>query len=226
MLLGVFSDAHGNLRAFNDAINCMQDAGVQTLRFLGDAVGYIPDIEALQKLYESGIPSILGNHEDMLLKGGYKQQLEPIYQLKATRAMLTDRLMSYLDGLPEKRAERIGERWCLFVHGSPDNPVYGYVYPDTDLKPFVSLVEGFDAVFMGNTHRPFVKKVGGILFVNVGSCGLPRGEDLRGAACVYDSIKNEASILHYDSGASARAVLAKSSVASPVKERLQRMADF
>jgi len=70
------------------------------------------------------------------------------------------------------------------MHGSPTNPVFGYVYPDTDLsslglQPDVTVV-------LGNTHRPFIRRHGDATVVNIGSCGLPRDCGRLGAVGILD----------------------------------------
>ena len=58
-------------------------------------------------------------------------------------------------------------------HGSPQDPLWGYVYPDTELR---SQVQFADLVLMGNTHLPFLKQEGDTYWLNPGSCGLPRDD--------------------------------------------------
>jgi predicted phosphodiesterase len=78
------------------------------------------------------------------------------------------------------------------VHGSPWDPLQGYIYPDADLSPFRALP--YDFVFMGNTHRPFIKKLGKITVVNVGSCGLPRDRGDLASCAVFDAGSGRCSV--------------------------------
>jgi len=73
---------------------------------------------------------------------------------------------------PVARAVEYEGLRALLVHGAPDDPLEGYVYPDADLSDWDALP--YDAVFMGHTHRPFARRVGTVLVANVGSVGLPR----------------------------------------------------
>jgi predicted phosphodiesterase len=111
---------------------------------------------------------------------------------------------------------------CLFVHGSPSDPTYGYVYPDTDLSSFA----GFEAdvIFMGHTHRPFVRRNGDYLFVNVGSCGLPRDGDPRGSVCLFDTHSRSAEILRFDISQSSEAALSRYRMHDSVAAALKRLA--
>jgi diadenosine tetraphosphatase ApaH/serine/threonine PP2A family protein phosphatase len=71
----------------------------------------------------------------------------------------------------------------FFVHGSPTDYQNGYVYPDSDLTEFDG---AYDFVFMGHTHRAFVREHGARIFVNVGSCGLPRDDGRYASAALFD----------------------------------------
>ena len=111
---------------------------------------------------------------------------------------------------------------CLFVHGSPSDPTWGYVYPDTPLEEFDDVTA--DVVFMGHTHRPFVRISGATTFVNVGSCGMPRDGDPRGAAALFDTTSGEATILRFDiAEPSRRALAAHASLHETVVSVLRRL---
>lgn len=221
MLLGVLSDAHGHVGAFELALAVLREAGVEQLRFLGDAVGYIPDPGVVRALQARRIPAIRGNHEAMLLsKCAIAPERETIYRLDELRAQLEPDDLDYLGTWPIFRREIHAGVRCLFVHGGPHDPVFAYVYPDTALDEFVD--GSFDVVFMGNTHHPFVRECGGATFVNVGSCGLPRDADARGAVCIFDTHTRKARIVRFEIGASAQRVLAARSLAEPVAALLRR----
>lgn len=196
MKLGLLSDAHGNLEAFNLGVVLLRRLGAERLYFLGDAVGYFPGDAVIRALFGSDILSILGNHEAMLLTGEVDEQREPIYRLIETRQVLDSTLMEFLASWPaERRIDApCGPLW--FVHGSPADPTFAYVYPDSDLTKFK--IEAGTTVFMGNTHRPFIREQGGARFVNVGSCGLPRDAGQLGAACLFDDESGDVKIVRFD----------------------------
>ena len=83
-------------------------------------------------------------------------------------------------------------RRVLLVHGSPEDPLYGYVYPNSDLSAFGGLA--YDAVLMAQTHRPFVARSGDTLVANVGSVGLPRDVGALSSFAVYDAEANNVKI--------------------------------
>jgi predicted phosphodiesterase len=200
MIIGLLSDAHGNLEAFDRALEVLGRLGAETIYFLGDSVGYLPGAEVATRIVELGLPSVLGNHEAMLLDPGCgRSDREPIYRLAETAAAMPARVRQALEGWPERRELQLGCGRAVLVHGSPADHLWGYVYPDTDLTGLAAdpaLAGAF--VFMGNTHRPFVKRLAGATFVNVGSCGLPRDVGHLGACGLLDDQTGQVRIVRFD----------------------------
>lgn len=205
-LIGLISDAHGNSQAFDRGVNLLLTQGAQHLYFLGDAIGYVPSLSVLDSLARLGdrIQCIRGNHEAMLLEGRSNSSRECVYQLEALRPKLTPAQLAMISSWPVSLNEVIDGQKVLLVHGSPTNPTYGYVYPDTDLKDFCLDV---DWVFMGNTHHPFVRERAGQRFVNVGSCGMPRDDGRYGSVALLDTKARSARILRFDITAESEQVL-------------------
>ena len=56
MRLGILSDAHGNVEAFQRGLELLAEARADMIYFLGDAVGYIPDGRVVSLLRESVYP--------------------------------------------------------------------------------------------------------------------------------------------------------------------------
>jgi len=202
-MLGLLSDAHGNLAAFERGLALLRDRGAERIYFLGDAVGYIPSTAVLEKLHDAAIPCLMGNHEAMMLSRRYAPEREAAYRLGEIAARLPAEILHWVAAWPTSRTLSADGGAALLVHGSPNDPTFDYVYPDTDLKPLAhaegaaSNGEPIRAVFMGNTHRPFVRDCDGVRFVNIGSCGLPRDDGAWGSVCLYDENDNEARILRY-----------------------------
>ncbi|MBL8439889.1 MAG: metallophosphoesterase family protein [Betaproteobacteria bacterium] len=226
MLIGVFSDAHGHVEAFERAQGLLRSHGASELYFLGDAVGYITSPAVVERLQAAPeILALLGNHESMLLANATcDPKRAAVYRLDEVRAQLEPNQLAFLRTLPPSRRVDFDGLRVLFVHGSPSDPTYGYVYPDTDLSPFAGI--DADVVFMGHTHYPFVRTLFGRLFVNVGSCGLPRDEDPRGCAVLFDTIRCETTILRYSIAASSATLLAGWRVAPSVARHLERYASY
>lgn len=196
-MLGILSDAHGNGPAFELAVERLARAGVQRFMFLGDAIGYIPSASVVRLLTEmkSDVTCIRGNHEEMLLGGELPAKREHVYQLNRTRQLLAGTDLEFLASWPTSRTLSLPIGEVLFVHGSPADPTNGYVYPDSDLTGFKT---GASFVFMGHSHYPFMRRQGTTLFVNVGSCGLPRDDGRFGAAALFDEATGAVRLLRFD----------------------------
>ena len=181
--VAVMSDIHGNVTALKKALEVIHHHGCEALYFLGDAVGYLTNPEALRLLLTvNNLIAIQGNHEAFLLGlQEYDEKKENIYQINQTQRFLHPDLVSAIESWPNQRETKIFGHKTLFIHGSPSDPTNGYVYPDTELHEI-----DYDFVFMGNTHRPFVRQVGHTTYVNVGSVGLPRDDGRYGAFCLWD----------------------------------------
>lgn len=205
MKLGVLSDFHGNCGALRRGISLLAARGAERLVALGDAVGYVPTLSVLRYLRQNNIFCLRGNHEAMLLAGGLPDARDEIYRFQETAAQLNADDLAWLRALPPSHAEVVDGRRLLFVHGSPTDPVYGYVYPDTDLAPLVP--SETDVVFMGNTHHPFVRRHGACMFVNVGSCGLPRDPVALGCVAIFDTESCAVELVRFPIGDTAAEVM-------------------
>jgi len=188
MKIGLFSDAHGNSIGLKIALDYLiKKESIKKLFFLGDAGGYFSDInEVINLLRENNVFCLLGNHDAMLLgRQTIDPEKEPIYKLITSQKRLSKNNQIFLNQQLPFYSTIIDNKKFLFVHGSPFDPLNTYIYPDYDLSSFKELP--FDVVFMGHTHRPFVKKINHLSIVNVGSCGLPRDQGNLISCVVYDT---------------------------------------
>jgi putative phosphoesterase len=185
MKIGILSDIHGNSVALYQAIQYLKIKNVKRFFFLGDYVGYLPDVnEVIDFVKNYGEIAICGNHEAMLLNRiSTNADNERVYKHSAAKSIITTSNLEYITNLESSQELFIEGKKILLVHGSPNNPLCGYIYIDFDLTKFSTL--SYDFVFMGHTHRPFIKKEGSSTFVNVGSCGLPIYDSQLGKADIH-----------------------------------------
>lgn len=195
MKIGLISDAHGNSVVLGACLEKIDSLKLDATYFLGDAVGYFPgEVEVLQQLRQRSILCQKGNHEAMLLgELGFSGEKESVYRIADARARLTSSDLQTIREWPEHRVVHVGGRKLLLVHGSPFDFLCEYVFADSDLSRFSTL--GYDAVFLGHTHRPFVRAVGAVSVVNVGSCGMPRDRGNLASFAVYDVESNACEIV-------------------------------
>ena len=189
MKLAVFSDIHGNMLFFENVLRDIDKEGVDRLIFLGDAVSYYPfGREVIHKLRELGALCIEGNHDSML-RGEFPvpEKNEPVYRLLPLIDSITPDELAFVNSWPDIIHETIDGKHITFVHGNPLNHLKGYSYADSEFALYDDPNE--DIVFVGHTHRPWMRQNPHTLMVNVGSVGLPRDE---GGGCkpawvLYDS---------------------------------------
>jgi predicted phosphodiesterase len=80
-----------------------------------------------------------------------------------------------------------GSTRVLLVHGSP-RKMNEYLFEDRPLSSFERLAasSNADVIVFGHTHKPYVKDVDGVLFVNAGSVGKPKDLDWRACYAVLE----------------------------------------
>jgi putative phosphoesterase len=193
-LIGIVSDAHGNVHAFRKVLNHLDGIGVNRYLFLGDAIGYLPSCAVLDEisLRQSQFRCVRGNHEQMLIEGDVQTHNEDVYQLGQVASCISDENLLMIKSWPTQINFSLGGIRILMQHGSPQNSIWGYVYPDSELKVVENLV---DLVLVGNTHLPFLRKHGRTLWLNPGSCGLPRDDGRFASAAILSASPLEIEIL-------------------------------
>ena len=179
MKICVFSDIHGNGPAFRVAYDMILSEKADLNIFLGDLCGYYFDQKQIYEmiLLLPRLIALQGNHDQIFLKivqgdenlcrdysMKYGKSLE--YLLKEDKP----ELYLWLSTLPQSYSSPILDLSCY--HGSPWNPMEGYVYPDSSLEKFLDYP---DSLFvLGHTHYPMARKINNKLIVNPGSLGQPR----------------------------------------------------
>jgi len=197
IIYGIISDVHGNYLALEKCMEEMEKFKVDKFLFLGDLFGYFPEgMRCLDLLTAYNFEFLLGNHDAMLLSLlSYDKKKKSIYQFESDIQHLGKERKLFLQSLLPYKILNFGTKKALFVHGSPWDPLQGYVYPDVDLNYFCDL--DYDLVFMGHTHRPFLFKMKEKHLINVGSVGLPRDKGKLGSFCIFDTNNNDSKIVRF-----------------------------
>lgn len=196
--------------------------GPDALYCLGDLVGYgaFPN-DVTAQVHDANIPTIMGNYDDGV--GFEREECGCAYReeqerrlgdrsLAWTKATVTAENKAILRALPSEIRLDAGGRRLLLVHGSP-RKMNEYLFEDRPLSSFQRLAasSNADIILFGHTHKPYVKQVDGVWFVNTGSVGKPKDGDPRAGYALIDPAADppvEFVRLTYDVAAAAGAIRA------------------
>jgi predicted phosphodiesterase len=170
MRILVISDIHGNLAALNAVLD--KSRGIwDEVYCLGDMTGYGPDpAGCIKKAAECGSVILGGNH-DLAASGVLTLEDFADHARRAmewTREQLSAADRDYLARLPLTKTE--GE--IFLSHGSPADPLWGYIFSGWDAFPaFAAFRERI--CFFGHTHLPsyFIEYRAGAEFFREGGYG-------------------------------------------------------
>ncbi|MCE4606126.1 MAG: metallophosphatase family protein [Desulfurococcales archaeon] len=204
MRILVVSDIHGNSTALKEVIS---HVSFDYLWVLGDLVDYGPDPGGVVDLVRELDPSVIvrGNHDHAAAFnvdcgcGPSTHELSVLTRSKITLQSLSRNDLDWLKRIPlTGNAELCGSKIHM-VHGSPDNPLYGYLYYhkgpailDMSLERLQSPEAGGSILLHGHTHYQGLIHYRDLLLVNPGSVGQPRDGDNRAAYLVIDVNTDEA----------------------------------
>jgi predicted phosphodiesterase len=226
MKTGFIADVHGHVEALEIALRLLAARGAERVCFLGDAVGYLPGIAALPLIEAACDISLKGNHEVMLLNSQPPAEgKDEVYRIGETKAMCADLdILARIENWPVRFRESGPGGTCLLVHGSPTEPLDGYLYPDTELGDLEA--DGAAYVFCAQTHRPFVRRTERTIWINCGSVGLPRDDGRFGSLALFDSKSGRIEILRFDiKDATLHALARVGTVSSAVHALYRRRAE-
>jgi putative phosphoesterase len=188
--IAILSDLHGNQAATEAVLEDIDAISPDEIICLGDLVGYgARPNETIDLIRERDIPTIMGNYDDGVgfdrddCGCAYKDDGERERgqaSLVWTRAAVDDDRKAYLRSLaPELRRTVNGVRVRL-VHGSPRR-MNEYLFEDRDERSLerIASIADADVLVFGHTHKPWMREIDGVLFINTGSVGKPKDGDPR-----------------------------------------------
>lgn len=118
------------------------------------------------------------------------------------RPLLSQNAMDYLSKLPVQLTVEVeGARFHL-VHATPRDPLYEYlagVAAESSWRMAVGdLVDKEEWLFVGHTHRPFIRRIGRLTVVNPGSLGMLVDGDPRACYAIWQDGNVELKRVRYD----------------------------
>ncbi len=228
MRLGIISDIHGNLEALKQVLADIDQSELNGVACLGDNIGYGPEPEEVVKLIRKrNIPSIMGNHELVIVDPRYLVEMNPTTRRSS---VLTLDLLSRdtIDYIHDLRPSMIF-RGALLVHGCPPDSITTYLFELSN----VQLSQLFPAMqekicFVGHTHDleiisfdrgkvtraplregPTRLQAGQKYIINVGSVGQPRDGNNNAKYVIWDTCSQriEVRFIPYDIAVTANKIL-------------------
>lgn len=188
MQIGLVSDIHANLPAFEAVLEDMPD--VEEIVCVGDVVGYNPwPRECLERVREVASVTVQGNHDRTVeTPKRYAANRMAEAGLEYAKEELTEQGRQWLQALP--REATFGDDRYLLVHSHPES-LGKYVYP-REFPELRAYLDEYDGIVLGHTHVQHEATVDDRLILNPGSVGQPRDGDPRAAYAVLDTETNEA----------------------------------
>ena len=189
MKILVLSDIHANYEALLSIDKYVRECDY--ILCLGDIVGYSCAVnECIDYVRKHNFLCIQGNHERYVIEGmdGQKKVLNESVRFGINHALrvITAENLSWIKSLPLIYGFRVDNISMMMAHGSPFDPINGYVYENnTNFENWNQFV--CDFLFVGHTHRELTHRTEHALIVNPGSIGQSRDCEGRACACILDT---------------------------------------
>lgn len=192
MRVAVIADIHANLHALQALEPCLANA--DRILFLGDLIGYYCQVnEVCEWIRAAKAICVRGNHDHYLIHGAPDNLPESVqFGLDFARSVIEPTHLRWLASLPLVWGAMLDGRAVLAVHGSPWDPISGYLYADS---PRLGELSGFhyDWICFGQTHRPLLA-AGPPGLLNPGSVGQSRHEPGVACAAIVDTKTNSVTL--------------------------------
>jgi predicted phosphodiesterase len=187
MRIAIISDIHGNQLALEAALQDLANQpSIDQLVIAGDLClnGPCPR-EVLTTVQELHCPVLQGNVDAEVVTAAPNKGEKKRSTAAWTREQIGQAGIDYLASLPASyRVPNPGGSDLLVVHANPLN-LEDAIFPNASDGTLEHLLGGLDAgigaLAFGHLHIAYTRYWRGILLVDVGSCGIPRDEDLRAA---------------------------------------------
>ena len=204
MRLAFLGDIHGNLPALDAALADLDRQAPDAVYLTGDLVNRCPwSNEVMDRLSERDWPSILGNHELVLMRVAQMVAQQGAQSADAvagqrkfpgifwTYQRLHPRHLHAFERFPAQRRIAIdGAPAIRLFHGIPGNAFVGVMPEMADAEVASALVDVDEpTVVCAHIHRPFDRQVNGQHVLNASSVGMPYSGDPRAQYLLLDLVR-------------------------------------
>lgn len=184
--IALLADIHANLPALDAVIADIAAQHVDEIIVAGDLVGRGPQGSAVvRRIRALGWPCVRGNHEDYLInirRGRFpsewrgRQEWDGVFWMANE---LGQQELAFIESLPFHMTSQLAPQVHIY-HGTPASNQEGighWTQPER-LHELAAEIPG-EVMITAHTHRSLKVREAGMLFVNVGSVGLPFNGDWR-----------------------------------------------
>lgn len=208
MRTAIVSDIHGNLTAFEAVMADLRETSPDLILHGGDLGdnGSSP-CEVVDRIRDLGWQGVLGNTDEMLFDPEsltsfasglphLKSLFDAIGEMAAdARDLMGENRLAWLRSLPRTQ---IHEHFAL-VHASPQSAWRAPMdsAADSDLESAYGPLAR-PVVVYGHIHRPYVRRMSGVVVANSGSVGLPHDGDRRASYLLLDNGEPSIRRVEYD----------------------------
>ncbi|HLJ34677.1 MAG TPA: metallophosphoesterase family protein [Ktedonobacteraceae bacterium] len=193
MRVAVISDIHGNQIAFDAVLQDLaQQPEVDQLVIAGDLCLNGPCPRQVMEMVQGlGCPVIQGNVDSEVVNEAPEKSLKKRTTVAWTREQIGPEGIAYLASLPVSHliANPAGTD-LLIVHANPLNQEDAIFpnEPDDTLEHLLGgLAPNIGALAYGHLHIAYTRRWRNLLLADVGSCGVPRDEDIRASYGILSS---------------------------------------
>ncbi|MCM8818998.1 MAG: metallophosphatase family protein [Candidatus Omnitrophica bacterium] len=154
MKIGIISDIHSNLEAFEVSLSYLEKNKVDKILICGDIIGYGPNPkECINLSNKIGASILRGNHEQGIIENDFSRFKQ---YAKITIEWTVKEIGQQVEEIKKwKDKEVFGDFWV--VHASISDLFYKYIIKIEDTKEEFEKLEN-KICFIGHTHIPCVFK--------------------------------------------------------------------
>lgn len=208
MRIAIISDIHGNRTAFEAVLADLKHTSPDLIFHGGDLADAGSDpVEIVDRVRDLGWQGVLGNTDEMLFRReSLTDRARKAPHLQSSIAALAEWAEATGDKLGDDRLAWLSRLPLLQIHGpmalvhaSPETP-WQAPAPEASDAEFESVYKplGQPIAVYGHLHRPFIRQVGELTVVNMGSVSLSYDGDYRASYLLLDDSRPEIQRVDYD----------------------------
>lgn len=175
MKIVIISDLHGNYEALRSLPYDYDELWV-----LGDLVNYGPEPGAVVDFVKTKSTVVVRGNHDHSIGFDVDPRCTVRYQKMAeitreyTTSVLNVEQKEFLRELPLNLELKRQNTSFYLCHAKPSDPLYGYCPEESEEWVEELKQVKADALLVGHTHTPFIRRIGNCVVVNPGSLGQPK----------------------------------------------------